>query len=434
MVRQYIGARYTPRFMGTHDATQAYEALDVVDNGTGTTYIARVPVPPNTPLTDSDYWLVYGASSGAILDLQTRVGSIENTIPAIQSSILSIGGQVATNTGNIANNSAAITALNTKVDTKLTDIKSRQWLFLGDSYDVINPNTSWIDSAAFYMGIPSANWRKRSAGGYGFISTGASKTWQALLEAQPVAEAADITDLVICGGLNDMNYNETDIYNAMVSHKIFFESTFPKLKRVYIGFIGWAQITNHRTKLPGVMNSYKTSSIRLGWDYLNGVENILKYVPYLSNIDNAHPTDAGAIALAVGITDALKTGYCTTYNTGVTTYTPYTSFVTGDDFNISETLFNGLIRSVIANTTLTLAASMGVGLHKIATCDALKTSMNINDSWNVDVANLSSGTYFPGLLIKTAPDEISLQYSSAATLSVGTVLRIIGSTNSTIIR
>ena len=52
-VRQYIGARYAPRFVGTYNATQSYDALDVVDNGQGTSYIAKIPTPANTPLTDS---------------------------------------------------------------------------------------------------------------------------------------------------------------------------------------------------------------------------------------------------------------------------------------------------------------------------------------------------------------------------------------------
>lgn len=75
-MRQYIGARYVPRFLGTYDNTQAYEALDVVDNGMGTSYIAKKPTPANTPLTDTDYWFVYGASSGAIINLQNQIDGL----------------------------------------------------------------------------------------------------------------------------------------------------------------------------------------------------------------------------------------------------------------------------------------------------------------------------------------------------------------------
>lgn len=75
---QYIGARYTPKFMtDPWDPTQAYENLCVVNNGMGTSYISNKPVPAGTPLTDTEYWAIYGSYSGAILDLQNRVGTLE---------------------------------------------------------------------------------------------------------------------------------------------------------------------------------------------------------------------------------------------------------------------------------------------------------------------------------------------------------------------
>lgn len=97
MQLQYIGARYVPRFMGTYDNTQAYEALDVVDNGLGTSYISKVPTPPNTPLTDTDYWALYGASNGAIVNLQNQIDTINNiTIPGIVSDVNDLATEIAT--------------------------------------------------------------------------------------------------------------------------------------------------------------------------------------------------------------------------------------------------------------------------------------------------------------------------------------------------
>ena len=82
-IRQYIGARYVPRFMGTYDETQIYEALDVVDNGHGTSYIAKVPTPAGTPLTDNTYWSIYGASSGAVIQLQNQIDAINQNLGEI---------------------------------------------------------------------------------------------------------------------------------------------------------------------------------------------------------------------------------------------------------------------------------------------------------------------------------------------------------------
>lgn len=84
MALQYIGARYVPRFMGAYDNTQVYEALDVVDNGLGTSYIAKIPTPAGTPLTNTTYWALYGASSGAIVNLQNQIDAHTLDISELQ--------------------------------------------------------------------------------------------------------------------------------------------------------------------------------------------------------------------------------------------------------------------------------------------------------------------------------------------------------------
>ena len=82
MVRQYIGARYVPKFLGTHDPSIAYENLIVVDDGAGTSYISQKPVPIGTPLNDTEYWAFYGSTNGAIVGLQNRVTALENNTNA----------------------------------------------------------------------------------------------------------------------------------------------------------------------------------------------------------------------------------------------------------------------------------------------------------------------------------------------------------------
>ena len=53
----------------------------------GTSYVSNKPVPAGTPLSDTNYWAVYGASSGAIIHLQDQIDDINNTkIPPLQAS------------------------------------------------------------------------------------------------------------------------------------------------------------------------------------------------------------------------------------------------------------------------------------------------------------------------------------------------------------
>lgn len=77
-IRQYIGARYVPKFIDDPwNDTIEYEPLSVV-NVSGTSYISGVPVPVGTPITDRDYWHLYGASSGAIVNLQNQIDDMKD--------------------------------------------------------------------------------------------------------------------------------------------------------------------------------------------------------------------------------------------------------------------------------------------------------------------------------------------------------------------
>ena len=110
-VRQYIGARYVPRFTGLYDNTQSYEALDVVDNGSDTSYIAKKPTPAGTPLTNTDYWFLYGSTNGAIVNLQNQIDDMKDgTVPG------SLQEQINTNTSDITALTNATNDLEDRLD------------------------------------------------------------------------------------------------------------------------------------------------------------------------------------------------------------------------------------------------------------------------------------------------------------------------------
>lgn len=132
---KYVGARYMPKFLGTYDNTTAYEALSVVDNGMGTSYVSNKPVPAGTPLIDNDYWAVYGMSNGAILNLQQQIDDMnDGTVPG------SLQNQIDANTSDITSLASAITKTYNTVsdmiaDTDLTAnilVATRGYYNLGD--------------------------------------------------------------------------------------------------------------------------------------------------------------------------------------------------------------------------------------------------------------------------------------------------------------
>ena len=299
MVRQYIGARYTPRFIGTYDATQAYEALDVVDNGTGTTYIARLPVPPNTPLTDVDYWLVYGSSSGAILDLQSRVGSIESTIPAIQSSILSIGGQVTDNTDDISNLQGRMSTAEGNISAlkDRTGRSDRRIILMADSYGDYSTG-SWSNYCETRLKslYGNDNVYNITMGSRGFAYNPAVGTFEdGLSAALPnISNPATITDIYVFAGTNDAEglrlgaISESDLNTAINSFVAYAKTTFINAI-VHIGCIG--ALYNSYASLRTARGCYN-NCVDYGAEYVVNSECILDDSFY-TDASGLHPTVAG---------------------------------------------------------------------------------------------------------------------------------------------
>lgn len=80
MVRQYIGARYVPKFTGDWDETLTYEPLCIVKVGNNF-YTSKIPVPAGTPVTNTAYWVLTGNLNGSIVDLEERMAAVEARYP-----------------------------------------------------------------------------------------------------------------------------------------------------------------------------------------------------------------------------------------------------------------------------------------------------------------------------------------------------------------
>lgn len=212
-IRQYIGARYVPRFMGTYDPTQIYEALDVVDNGSGTSYIARKTVPAGTPLTDTSFWFVYGASSGAIIALQ-------NDMIQAQNDILSLQGDVA-------------------IITPAVNKMKRNIIIIGNSYvdrGCAAQVEKYFETTRHYTG-----------GGAGFLAyTGNTTTFETLLDsaiADSTLDPDSVTDILFVSAMGDCRaYTEnptsfiTNLNSVLASIQSKIESNFINCRSVKVAF------------------------------------------------------------------------------------------------------------------------------------------------------------------------------------------------------
>lgn len=296
-IRQYIGARYVPRFIGTYDPTQIYEALDVVDNGSGTSYIARKNVPAGTPLTDADYWFVYGASSGAIIQLQ-------NDMQTAQNDILTLQGDMTNAQGDITSLNGDITAL----ENEIRDLGGgeRQYILVADSYGG-RPTaaTSW--QAIFEGLVAPATVYKWREGTMGFVHPGSSAhTAESLMQSQAssVADPDKITDVVIALGGNDIYYGEnlTSVKNAMQSIVTYVKSVYPNAV-IWFGYPnGTGNFTASQVLNVPIMleDMQEVCEANVGCRYLENIGYIMRDA-FNVDSDKTHPNTDGSRLLGQAI-------------------------------------------------------------------------------------------------------------------------------------
>lgn len=98
----YVGARYIPRIMGEYNNETAYEALDIVTSG-GVGYVSRQPVPAGTPVTNKEYWAMWGSGNAVIDSLTQRVATNENDITALETGLQQTNQNLQTTNQNLEN-------------------------------------------------------------------------------------------------------------------------------------------------------------------------------------------------------------------------------------------------------------------------------------------------------------------------------------------
>lgn len=309
MVKEYVGARYVPKFMGTYDATQIYEALCVVDNGLGTSYITKIPTPAGTPLTDTDHWAIYGASSGAIINLQNQIDHIEDVeIPAITSDISNAQTDIAKLYGLVGQSS------------------SRKIIFIGDSIAEVtdNDNKRFIDIAGENLGLTlDTNYFAEVHSGIGYTTnmTGVVKDfyecWTYFVSNHPSLDYNSITDVVVLGGINDITSTVNNIFAAMTLLVAKIKTDCPYAK-IYIG-----EPTKNSVNITGatlfrdVCMPAIRRCVELGAIFLDG----LQYSLYNTKLqfDKLHPNSDGIAMLGKNLTDCLNNGICHTHSRCVLT-------------------------------------------------------------------------------------------------------------------
>ena len=403
MVREYIGARYVPKFMGTYDNTQVYEALCVVDNGLGTSYISKIPTPAGTPLTDTDYWAVYGASSGAIINLQNQIDDMNDG---------SVVGSLQNQINDVNTDLGAVQAA-------LNPIVNPRFIFCGDSYDNIT-TVSWIDTVISRLGL--SNSIKCAVGGYGFCPT--TKQWITLVQNATIDDDDTITDICIGGGVNDSFYL-ANIAADMASFDAYVRGRFTNLKHIYVAYMGAnfaskaAYVNSQKAK-----NAYYKTAKSLGWEVLEGVCNTLYNAQYMQviGVDKLHPNLNGTTALAENMAQALLRGSCSNAQWNSITMNAGSGFTT-QSFYLQEIINDDVIDLHMNDTSLTVGASALTGSVLIASCGDLENSFT---GKYINMWVTRSGDEFMGLAFFNDFNDLYLIVPGGKQLPAGAVVTLHG--------
>ena len=352
--RQYIGARYVPKFYqnSVDGSTQwesnvVYEPLMYVTLTNGHMYISKkqVPATVGSPVSNIDYWLDIGSYNGFIEQLQDEIDVINNTtIPAVQADValkqnitdnsltttdktvvgaineLVSGKQDKTDNTLTTTDKTVVGAIN-ELNSEIQNKGNKRYIIITDSYGGYrDANSNRLVDLIGDAVDADANDRF-VYGGVGFTDVNGVGTFLSALQAETISNPNTVTDIVVIGGQNDYGRVADDITAGIVSFINYCKTTFPN------ALVSIANATKSRclsavnpsvAMISGVISSYYAclayrGCINYGARYLQGTEYIMHNAGLYEAINSPHPNASGVKTLANKIIEAIKTGSCSVY-------------------------------------------------------------------------------------------------------------------------
>lgn len=188
---------------------------------------------------------------------------------------------------------------------------------IGDSYgEGFNPDgnvTGWPTLLKGYLGLTDDNFFSNSLGGAGFVN---GATFATLLnQTSNHFKNEEVTNVIVCGGFNDMNVTDHDLINAIYNFKKTANVLYPNAQ-IFVGFIGNSTTLSTRGSLIIPRAAYCSGCEYNGITYLSGVENALHSTAMFGS-DGVHPNTWGEETIAKAISNALLNGYASVIQPGV---------------------------------------------------------------------------------------------------------------------
>ena len=365
--RQYIGARYVPKFFENPDGSNnwlngvAYEPLTIVTYA-NTSYTSKIPVPATigSPNDNPTYWVSTGTGGSGVGG--SEINEIKQQINNINTEINNIENEIS------------------NIDTKIDNIKEkRKYIIIMDSWGdpTFTSNYEVIKKTMEFAGVPTENYFYRAHAGGSFSGSGNLNLLTDITElAGTIANKDEITDIYVFSGANDYQAtdNTTAIKTGINNFTKYCKQNFVNAK-VKIGAVSNG-IQGEYNKAAGiVVNAYMDCSL-YNAIYLDNSEYIFRrYKDYDSTL--THPNASGAEYLAKQLSVLIR-------KDRIDVYRRITVNMTTNDSNISMVGTYVPMEMVQHNGSVQLFGMVSNGFLIRYQYSTLKTSYSINDNFTLD--------------------------------------------------
>lgn len=414
-VRQYIGARYVPKFYENSDSTSdwrsgvAYEPLTIVTyNGNSYTSKKAVPASVGNPSSNTTYWVATGtyneqveAYRQQVEEYKAEVDSLEDVVNVSPSEECYIF--ISDSYGGAFGNPSGDT-------TTIWDLLENKLGMSGRLYFCTYTASGFVDNVN-----PPFLTRFQN-------------------EASTISAALDVdkvTKIIVVAGRNDYISNEAAVFDAMAAFDSYAKTTYKNAK-TYYGFIAGGDNSSAGTKAQLILNSYRPyrRCNEFGGIYLNGVEAAIHMSGALAT-DGIHPTIVGKRYIADAIFEAVTQGeYSASFPPAQLAMSPdsgYTYTVAPDINMLVENnalyFFTEQMEMDISIPSTNFGANTNC-IFNLGTLDRGQYIQNPFGTICIPVTLLINDNYIPGQIRISAVSRVNVLFRTKDALSNVTRVRI----------
>ena len=228
----------------------------------------------------------------------------------------------------------------TTIENTVEHLSDKKYIFIGDSYNTTDtpaggvPIVPWSLKVRDYMGVTDGvDCFRSGVSGAGWVHN-TDHTFLKQLQALSISDKSSITDIVVCGGINDWEENDSDVYNAMQTFSTYVATNYPNAM-IHVGMISWSKQDNAREYLRRIIAYYNSSANQFA--NMKSIGNAHTFFHDYNNYQpDGHPNANGSSEIGLQIANYLKGGSQKETWTNTLTVNGWTTTLITDEGKIAD--------------------------------------------------------------------------------------------------